>query len=59
MVGLALIPLPGANYVSISDEFYKRLAQLKNEVPSDIKLNIALDQTVFIKWLFQKFKKRC
>ncbi|MBI3482773.1 MAG: efflux RND transporter permease subunit [Bacteroidetes bacterium] len=49
MVGLALIPLPGANYVSISDEFYKRMEQLKKEVPSDIKLNIALDQTVFIK----------
>jgi multidrug efflux pump len=49
MVGLALVPLPGANYVSIADEFYKRMAQLKNEVPSDIKLNIALDQTVFIK----------
>ncbi|MGC4022705.1 MAG: efflux RND transporter permease subunit [Cyclobacteriaceae bacterium] len=49
MVGLALVPLPGANYVSISDEFYKRMDQLKKEVPSDIKLNIALDQTVFIK----------
>ncbi|MBS1683073.1 MAG: efflux RND transporter permease subunit [Bacteroidetes bacterium] len=49
MVGLALVPLPGANYVSISDEFYKRMDQLKNEVPDDIKLNIALDQTVFIK----------
>src|SRR6478736_6105150 len=49
MVGLAMVPLPGANYVAIADEFYKRLAQLKNEVPPDIKLNIALDQTVFIK----------
>ncbi len=49
MVGLALVPLPGANYVSISDEFYKRMDQIKKEVPDDIKLNIALDQTVFIK----------
>jgi len=49
MVGLALVPLPGANYVEISDEFYKRLEQIKKEVPEDIKLNIALDQTVFIK----------
>lgn len=49
MVGLALVPLPGANYVTIADEFYKRMDQIKNEVPSDIKLNIALDQTVFIK----------
>ncbi len=49
MVGLALVPLPGANYVSIADEFYKRMDQIKKEVPSDIKLNIALDQTIFIK----------
>lgn len=49
MVGLALVPLPGANYVDISNEFYKRYDQLKKEVPADIKLNIALDQTKFIK----------
>ena len=49
MVGLAMVPLPGANYVAISDEFYKRFEVLKKEVPADIKLNIALDQTVFIK----------
>jgi hydrophobe/amphiphile efflux-1 (HAE1) family protein len=49
MVGLAMVPLPGANYVSISDEFYKRMEQIKKEVPDDIELNIAMDQTVFIK----------
>ena len=49
MVGLALNPLPGSNYVEISNEFYKRLEQIKDEVPEDIKLDIAMDQTVFIK----------
>lgn len=49
MVGLAIVPLPGSNYVEISDEFYKRLEQIKNEVPEDIKLDIAMDQTKFIK----------
>ncbi|HYC85397.1 MAG TPA: efflux RND transporter permease subunit, partial [Chryseosolibacter sp.] len=49
MVGLAMVPLPGANYVEISDEFYKRLEQIKKEVPEDIKLDIAMDQTIFIK----------
>jgi len=49
MVGLALVPLPGANYVSISEEFYKRLEQIKRDIPEDLSLNIALDQTVFIK----------
>lgn len=49
MIALALVPQPGSNYVSISDEFYKRLDQLRKEMPSDIKLDIALDQTKFIK----------
>lgn len=49
MVGLAIVPLPGSNYVEISDEFYKRMDQIKKEVPDDIKLSIAMDQTVFIK----------
>lgn len=49
MIGLALVPLPGSNYVSIAKEFYKKLDELKNDVPPDIKLNIALDQTEYIK----------
>jgi multidrug efflux pump len=49
MIGLAMVPLPGANYVEIADEFYKRLEQIKKDVPEDIKLDIAMDQTMFIK----------
>ena len=49
MIALALIPQPGSNYVQISDEFYKRFEQIKKDVPADIGLNIALDQTRFIK----------
>lgn len=49
MIGLSIIPQPGTNYVSISNEFYKRLEQLKNEVPDDIKLNVSIDQTKYIK----------
>lgn len=49
MIGLALIPQPGANYIDISDEFYKRYENLKKELPKDYKINIALDNTRFIK----------
>ena len=49
MIALALVPQPGSNYVAISNEFYKRYEQIKKEVPGDIKLGIALDQTRFIK----------
>ncbi|MFT4024983.1 MAG: efflux RND transporter permease subunit, partial [Flavihumibacter sp.] len=49
MIALAIIPQPGSNYVAISDEFYKRFAQIEKELPADLKLNIGLDQTKFIK----------
>ncbi len=48
MVAIALIPLPGANYLDIADEFYKRADQLKKEIPQDFKLDIALDTTRFV-----------
>ncbi len=48
MVALALIPQPGSNYVAIADEFYKRYEQLKKDIPSDIKVDIAMDTTTFI-----------
>ena len=31
MIALAIVPQPGSNYVEISDEFYKRLEQIKKE----------------------------
>lgn len=49
MVAVGLIPQPGANYLDISKEFDKRFAQLEKDVPQDIKLNISLDTTKFIK----------
>ncbi len=49
MVGLALVPLPGANYIDIANEFYKRYEVLKKELPKDYTINIALDNTRFIK----------
>ena len=49
MVAVALIPQPGANYLDISTEFEKRFARLKNDIPKDIKLNVSLDNTRFIK----------
>lgn len=49
MVALALVPQPGSNYVAIADEFYKRYEEIKKEVPADIKLDIAMDNTQTIK----------
>jgi multidrug efflux pump len=49
MIAVALVPQPGANYLSIADEFYKRVEILKKELPADIQLDVALDTTIFIK----------
>jgi multidrug efflux pump len=48
MIGIAIQPQPGANYLEISKEFYKRYDQLKKDLPEDFAIDIALDTTVFI-----------
>jgi multidrug efflux pump len=49
MVGLALVPQPGSNYLDIAEAFYKHYDVLKRDLPKDMTLNIALDNTVFVK----------
>ncbi|MGN6395331.1 MAG: efflux RND transporter permease subunit [Mucilaginibacter sp.] len=49
MIGLAIIPQPGANYVQIAEDFYKRLDQIKKDLPPDIQVKVITDNTVFIK----------
>lgn len=49
MVGLGIVAQPGANYIDIANEFYKRLDQIKKNLPKEYKLNIALDETKNIK----------
>ena len=48
-VVLVLIPLPGANDIQIADEFYKRLAQIKLNMPKGMDLVIARDKSVFVR----------
>ena len=48
-VSLALIPQPGANLIEIADEFYRRYEQIKKELPSDIKTDVGLDKSIFVR----------
>ena len=48
-VSLALIPLPGANDIQISNEFNKRLAQIKLSAPKGVELNIGRDKSIFVR----------
>lgn len=49
MIGIAITPQPGANYIAISEEFNKRLEEIKKEMPADLVLGMALDTTQGIK----------
>ena len=48
-VNMALIPLPGANNIQIADEFYKRLSQIKQNLPDGLELSVTRDKSVFIR----------
>ena len=48
-VGLAVIPQPGANYVQISEEFNKRLEEIKKSNKSDITFSVLIDNTRLVK----------
>lgn len=45
MIGIAINPQPGANYIEIVDEVYKKVNQIKKELPKDVHLGVALDST--------------
>jgi multidrug efflux pump len=49
MCGIAVQPQPGANYLDIAKEVYKRKADIEKTLPSDIKLGTILDYTIFVK----------
>ncbi|MFL5766169.1 MAG: efflux RND transporter permease subunit [Bacteroidia bacterium] len=49
MIGIGVVPQPGANYIAIADEFYKRLEQVKKDLPHSFHIDVALDNTKFVK----------
>ncbi|MCX6220226.1 MAG: efflux RND transporter permease subunit [Bacteroidia bacterium] len=48
-VGLAIIPQPGANYINISDEFNKRLDDVKKSQKGDITFTTLIDNTTNVR----------
>lgn len=49
MVGNAIVPQPGSNHIEIADEFYRRVEQIKKDLPPDIELGIGFDTTRYIR----------
>lgn len=48
-VTTVIIPQPGANQIEISDEAMIRLEQLKKDLPEDVIIDVAFDNTKFIR----------
>jgi multidrug efflux pump len=48
MVGIALSNQPGANYLDIAEEGYRRAEEIKKALPDDYEMDTILDYTVFI-----------
>ncbi|MCX6835444.1 MAG: efflux RND transporter permease subunit [candidate division Zixibacteria bacterium] len=49
MVSVNLIPQPGSNHIAIADEFFRRVDQIKKDLPEDISVNIGMDTTANIR----------
>ena len=49
MVGVVLIPQPGANQIDIADEFYKRAEAIEEDLPADIETAIGFDTTEYVR----------
>jgi len=49
MIGIAVQPQPGSNYIDIVDELNRRVNQIKKELSDEIRLGYALDSTINIR----------
>ena len=49
MVIDVITPQPGANHIEIANEAYKRIEQLKKDLPDDVTIEMVYDNTRFIR----------
>jgi multidrug efflux pump len=49
MVMTVIIPQPGANHIEIANEAYKRIEQIKKDLPEDVSIEMVYDNTQFIR----------
>lgn len=48
LIFVVLVPQPGSNNLAIAEEFYNRLEGIKKNLPDDIQVDIAWDDTRYI-----------
>ncbi len=49
MVAVVIRPQPGANYIDIADEFYRRIGHIEADLPEDVEIAFGFDTTKHIK----------
>ena len=49
MVGVVVIPQPGANHIEIADAVYERMEQMRKDLPDDVDYSYGFDNTKFIR----------
>lgn len=49
MVSCVVIPQPGANQIVIADEARERIEQMRKDLPDDVNVEVAFDNTQFIR----------
>ena len=49
MVGVVVVPQPGANHIEIANAVYKRMEQMKKDLPEDVHFKYSFDNTKFIR----------
>lgn len=49
MVGVVVIPQPGANHIEIADAVYERMKSMEKDLPDDVEYTYGFDNTKFIR----------
>ncbi|HEX6170565.1 MAG TPA: efflux RND transporter permease subunit [Chitinophagaceae bacterium] len=48
-VNMGVVAQPGSNQIEITDEIYKRIDEIKKDMPPDIILEVGYDRTTFVR----------
>lgn len=57
MVGVVVVPQPGANHINIAEAVYDRMEKMKKDLPEDVTYSYGFDNTKFIRASINEVKK--
>jgi multidrug efflux pump len=56
-VNMGVVAQPGSNQIEITDEIYKRIDEIKKDMPPDILLEVGYDRTTFVRNAIREVKE--